>query len=125
MARMDTNQCGARRCATSLRPSFPFSSSRWGMAEVTRGIFAFTTAAFLLPSLAGCGFPVKYNWPDGLSPEAVRQRIHPGITQEATRAELGQPYEATEITHTWFPTFYVETKHPVVKQEFRDIFWIG
>lgn len=94
--------------------------------SMARRIFALVVIVILLPLVGGCGFPVRYNWPRGLSPDEVRHQLTVGASREATRATLGLPYQATEITHTWSATFYdlSDPRFPIVQHESRDEFWI-
>lgn len=87
---------------------------------------ALVVVVLLLPLVGGCGFPIRYHWPNGQSPDAVRQQLGPGVSPDAIRAALGQPYQTTEITHTWFATFYdvSDPRFPIVQHESRDEFWI-
>ncbi len=93
---------------------------------MARRTFALVVMALVLPLVGGCGFPIRYKWPARLSPDEVRKQLTVGTSREATRATLGQPYQATEITHTWFATFYdiSDPRFPIVQHESRDEFWI-
>ena len=86
--------------------------------------FLVIATSLLLPTVIGCAAPPKYTWPEGKSPNALMQRLKPGMPRDEVRSLVGEPHESIDTTHTWYPNFYVNAKK-VTEHSACDIFWIS